>query len=72
MPNPTPHVAAPREAANHYIQFSRGECIMAKKNKGDDEFRPTGTIAILAIFVITLIAIWTTIYMILVGRGGTL
>lgn len=45
---------------------------MAKKNKGDDEFRPTGTIAILAIFVITLIAIWTTIYMILVGRGGTL
>jgi len=44
---------------------------MAKKNKDDDEFRPTGTIAILAIFVITLIAIWTTIYMILVGRGGT-
>jgi len=45
---------------------------MAKKDKGDDEFRPTGTLAILAIFIITLIAIWTTIYMILVGRGGTL
>ena len=45
---------------------------MAKKDKDDDEFRPTGTIAILAIFVSTLIAIWTTIYMILVGRGGTL
>ena len=45
---------------------------MAKKDKEDDEFRPTGTIAILAIFVITRIAIWTTIYMILVGRGGTL
>ena len=45
---------------------------MAKKDKGDGEFRPTGTIAILAIFVITLIAIWATIYMILVGRGGTL
>lgn len=45
---------------------------MAKKDKHDDEFRPTGTIAILAIFVITLIAIWTTIYMILVGRGGTI
>jgi hypothetical protein len=44
---------------------------MAKKDKDDDEFRPTGTIAVLAIFVITLIAIWTTIYMILVGRGGT-
>lgn len=46
---------------------------MSKKdNHEDDEFRPTGTIAILAIFVITLIAIWATIYMILVGRGGTL
>ena len=45
---------------------------MAKKDKGDDGFRPTGTIAILTIFVITLIAIWTTIYLILVGRGGTL
>jgi hypothetical protein len=72
MPISTPQTAAPREAASHYIQFSRGECIMAKKDKGDDDFRPTGTLAILAIFVITLIAIWTTIYMILVGRGGTL
>ncbi|MEK6751051.1 MAG: cytochrome c oxidase subunit 2A [Chloroflexota bacterium] len=45
---------------------------MAKKDKDDDEFRPTGTIAVLTIFVITLIAIWTTIYMILVGRGSTL
>ena len=45
---------------------------MAKKDKEDDEFRPTGTIAVLTIFVVTLIAIWATIYMILVGRGGTL
>ena len=45
---------------------------MANKQGNDEEFRPTGTIAILAIFVITLIAIWATIYMILVGRGGTL
>ena len=45
---------------------------MANKDKDDDEFRPTGTIAVLTIFVITLIAIWGTIYMILVGRGGTI
>lgn len=46
---------------------------MATNKKGnDEEFRPTGTMAVLAIFVITLIAIWATIYMILVGRGGTL
>jgi len=47
---------------------------MAKKStkKEDEDFRPTGTIAVLTIFVITLIAIWATIYMILIGRGGTL
>jgi len=45
---------------------------MAKKDKEDEEFHPTGTVAILAIFVVTLIAIWATIYMILVNRGGTL
>jgi hypothetical protein len=45
---------------------------MAKKDKEDEDFQPTGTIAILAIFVVTLIAIWATIYMILVNRGGTL
>ncbi|NWF63273.1 MAG: cytochrome c oxidase subunit 2A [Chloroflexi bacterium] len=45
---------------------------MAKKDKEDNEFRPTGTVTVLVIFVITLIAIWGTIYMILVGRGGTL
>lgn len=45
---------------------------MSKKEKGNDEFRPTGTIAVLAIFVVTLIAIWATIYAILVSRGGTL
>ncbi|MCB0102651.1 MAG: cytochrome c oxidase subunit 2A [Anaerolineales bacterium] len=45
---------------------------MAKKDKEEDEFRPTGTIAVLTVFVITLIAIWATIYAILVQRGGTL
>lgn len=45
---------------------------MAKKEKDREEFHPTGTIAILVIFVITLILIWGTIYMILLGRGGTL
>jgi len=46
---------------------------MAKKNKEEeDDFKPTGTIAVLTIFVITLIAIWATIYAILIGRGGTL
>lgn len=45
---------------------------MSKKDKQDEDFRPTGTIAILVIFVVTLIAIWATIYTILVNRGGTL
>ena len=45
---------------------------MAKNDKEDEDFHPTGTIAVLTIFVITLIAIWATIYVILIGRGGTL
>ena len=45
---------------------------MAKNDKEDEDFQPTGTIAVLTIFVITLIAIWATIYVILIGRGGTL
>jgi len=45
---------------------------MTKQDKEDDEFRPTGTIVIMVIFVVTLIAIWSTIYMILIGRGATL
>lgn len=44
---------------------------MAKKEKDNEEFHPTGTIAVLIIFVITLVLIWGTIYMILLGRGGT-
>lgn len=44
---------------------------MAKKEKDNEEFQPNGTIAILVIFVITLVVIWGTIYMILLGRGGT-
>ncbi|GAB4539207.1 MAG: hypothetical protein Fur002_03900 [Anaerolineales bacterium] len=43
---------------------------MAKKD--NDEFRPKGTIAVLIVFVITLIVIWGTIYAFLLNRGGTL
>jgi hypothetical protein len=43
---------------------------MAKKNS-NGEFRPQGTVAILIIFVITLIVLWGSIYLILLGRGGT-
>lgn len=43
---------------------------MAKKD--NDEFRPSGTIAVLIVFVITLVLIWGTIYAFLLNRGGTL
>ncbi len=46
---------------------------MANKKKGSqEEFRPTGTMTILFIFLVTLIVLWVTIYMILLGRGVTL
>ena len=43
-----------------------------KKKDGQEEFRPTGTMTILFIFLVTLIVLWVTIYMILLGRGVTL
>ena len=44
------------------------------ENKNHDEmndFRPRGTIVILVIFVLTLIALWASVYMILLSRGVT-
>ncbi len=45
---------------------------MAKKSGNDEEFRPTGTMTVLIIFLVTLIVLWVSIYMILLSRGVTL
>ena len=37
----------------------------------DHEFRPTGTVFILAMFVLTLILLWLSVYVILLSRGVT-
>jgi hypothetical protein len=37
----------------------------------DEEFHPRGTIAIVAMFVATLILLWLSIYLILIARGVT-
>ena len=36
-----------------------------------DDFRPRGTIVILVIFILTLIALWASVYLILLSRGVT-
>lgn len=44
------------------------------ENKNPDEmddFRPRGTIVILVIFLLTLIILWASVYMILLSRGVT-
>lgn len=38
----------------------------------NEEFKPKGTMVILAIFVVTLILLWGSVYMILLSRGVTL
>ena len=45
---------------------------MSEEHKDPQEFSPKGTMAILAVFIVTLIVLWGTIYLILVQRGGTL
>jgi len=37
----------------------------------DEDFHPRGTIAIVAMFVVTLILLWLSIYLILIARGVT-
>ena len=43
-----------------------------KKEKDEEEFNPKGTLVILALFLITLIVLWGTVYLILLQRGVTL
>lgn len=46
---------------------------MTKKSKEpQDEFHPKGTALVLAIFVVTLILLWGSVYLIMLSRGVTL
>lgn len=38
---------------------------------GDEQFRPVGTIFLLAVFVLTLVLLWASVYVILISRGVT-
>jgi hypothetical protein len=37
----------------------------------DATFRPTGTVTVVALFVVVLILLWLSIYLILLARGVT-
>ena len=43
-----------------------------KKPTEDNEFKPKGTMVILLIFLITIIILWGSVYVILLNRGVTL
>ena len=46
---------------------------MADKNAPEqNEFKPKGTLVILLIFLVTLILLWGSVYVILLDRGVTL
>ncbi len=38
----------------------------------EEEFVPRGTIAVVALFVATLVLLWLSIYLILIARGVTI
>ena len=38
---------------------------------GEEHFKPTGTIFVLALFVATIILLWGSVYVILLSRGVT-
>lgn len=47
---------------------------MSEKKNADDnlDLRPRGTMVILVIFVLTLIILWASVYVILLSRGVTI
>lgn len=48
---------------------------MTENKKPDDDlkdFRPRGTMVILILFMLTLIILWGSVYMILISRGVTI
>jgi hypothetical protein len=45
---------------------------MSEKKIPDEEFKPRGTIVILVIFLLTIIILWGSVYLILLERGVTL
>jgi len=42
-----------------------------KKPDETDQFHPKGTILVLTLFMLTLIALWVSVYLILLSRGVT-
>ena len=42
-----------------------------KQDKHHEEFNPKGTLLVLAIFVVTIIVLWGSVYLILLQRGMT-
>ncbi|HBY07706.1 MAG TPA: hypothetical protein DEH22_07965 [Chloroflexi bacterium] len=45
---------------------------MSDKKVPDEGFKPKGTLVILFIFLVTLIVLWGSVYVILLNRGVTL
>lgn len=42
-----------------------------QSTEGEEHFKPTGTIFILAMFLAALILLWASVYVILLSRGVT-
>jgi hypothetical protein len=42
-----------------------------KHRKKGEEFKPTGTLFVLFLFLVMIIVLWGTVYLILINRGVT-
>lgn len=49
----------------------RDSASAAPETEPEEHFKPVGTVAILAAFVLTLILLWLSVYVILLSRGVT-
>ena len=52
------------------VNDENGEAVSAPTTD-PEHFKPRGTVVILVMFVVTLILLWLTVYLILLSRGVT-
>ncbi|MFV0260203.1 MAG: hypothetical protein ACK5PP_17340 [Acidimicrobiales bacterium] len=62
-----------RESALDDVAASSGEVDGAGRTPGDGEghFKPVGTLFLLGCFVVVLVLLWLSVYLILISRGTT-
>lgn len=68
------HLSAHRDVDSNAASSCKGGARVSGEETSaveEEHFRPVGTVFVLAVFVITMILLWASVYVILLSRGVT-